>query len=111
MRFGIFCLMQRLGTPYTALFDEHLAEIVHAEALGFDEAWFAEHHYNNDAVTPAPNLFVAALSQRTTRMRLGNMINILPFHQPAHLAEQLAMLDHLTHGRLNVGIGRGSRRL
>jgi alkanesulfonate monooxygenase SsuD/methylene tetrahydromethanopterin reductase-like flavin-dependent oxidoreductase (luciferase family) len=111
MRFGLFTLMQRLGTPYTALFDEHLAEIVHAEDLGFDEVWFAEHHYNNDAVTPAPNLLVAALSQRTTRLRLGNMINILPFHQPTRLAEELALLDHLTHGRLNVGIGKGSRRL
>ncbi|HEY7123808.1 MAG TPA: LLM class flavin-dependent oxidoreductase [Ktedonobacterales bacterium] len=111
MHFGLFSLMQRLGTPYTALFDEHLAEIIHAEDLGFDEAWFAEHHYNNDAVIPAPNLLVAALSQRTGRIRLGNMINVLPFHQPAQLAEELAMLDHLTHGRLNVGIGRGSRRL
>jgi alkanesulfonate monooxygenase SsuD/methylene tetrahydromethanopterin reductase-like flavin-dependent oxidoreductase (luciferase family) len=110
MRFGLFSLMQRLGTPYTALFDEHLTEIVHAEGLGFEEAWFAEHHYNNDAVTPAPNLLVAALSQRTARLRLGNMINVLPFHQPAQLAEELALLDHLTHGRLNVGIGRGSRR-
>ncbi len=111
MHFGLFTLMQRLGTPYTALFDDHLDEIVHAEDLGFDEAWFAEHHYNNDAVTPVPNLFVAALSQRTGRLRLGNMINILPFHQPAQLAEELAVLDHLTHGRLNVGIGKGSRRL
>ncbi len=111
MRFGLFCLMQRRGVPFTQLFDEHLAEIVHAEELGFDEVWFAEHHFANDAISPAPNLFVAALSQRTSRMRLGNMINVLPFHHPVQLAEQLAVLDHLTHGRLNVGIGRGSRRM
>jgi alkanesulfonate monooxygenase SsuD/methylene tetrahydromethanopterin reductase-like flavin-dependent oxidoreductase (luciferase family) len=111
MRFGIFCLMQRPGVPYTSLFDDHLAEIIHAEELGFDEVWFAEHHYANDAISPAPNLFVAALAQQTSRMRLGNMINVLPLHSPAQLAAELAVLDHLTHGRLNVGIGKGSRRM
>lgn len=110
MRFGLFCLMQRPGVPFTALFDEQLDEIVHAEQLGFDEVWFAEHHFANEAIAPAPNLFVAALAQRTSHMRLGNMINVLPFHHPVQLAEQLAVLDHLTHGRLNVGLGKGSRR-
>lgn len=111
MRFGIFCLMQRPGASFTILFDDHLAEITHAEDLGFDEVWFAEHHYANDAISPAPNLFVAALAQRTSRMRLGNMINVLPLHDPAQVAAELAVLDHLTHGRLNVGVGKGSRRV
>lgn len=110
MRFGIFCLMQRPGAPFTDLFEDNLAEIIHAEDLGFDEVWFAEHGYANDAISPAPNLFVAALAQRTSRMRLGNMINVLPLHHPAQLAAELAVLDHLTHGRLNVGVGKGSRR-
>lgn len=110
MRFGIFSLMQRAGVPFTTLFDDHLAEIIHAESLGFDEVWFAEHHYANDAISPAPNLFVAAITQSTSRMRLGNMINVLPLHHPAQLAAELAVLDHLTHGRLNVGVGKGSRR-
>jgi len=111
MRLGLFCLMQRPGAPFTTIFDDHLAEIIHAENLGFDEVWFAEHHYANDAISPAPNLFIAALAQRTTRLRLGAMINVLPLHHPAQLAAELAVLDHLTHGRLNVGIGRGSRRM
>jgi alkanesulfonate monooxygenase SsuD/methylene tetrahydromethanopterin reductase-like flavin-dependent oxidoreductase (luciferase family) len=111
MRFGLFSLLQRPGIPFTQLFDEHLDAIVHAEQLGFDEAWFAEHHFANGAISPAPNLFAAALSQRTSRIRLGNMINVLPFHHPIQLAEQLAALDHLTHGRLNVGVGKGSRRV
>jgi alkanesulfonate monooxygenase SsuD/methylene tetrahydromethanopterin reductase-like flavin-dependent oxidoreductase (luciferase family) len=111
MRFGLFCLMQRAGAPFASLFDDHLAEIIHAEELGFDEVWFAEHHFANDAISPAPNLFVAALAQSTTRVRLGNMINILPLHHPAHLAAELATLDHLTHGRLNVGVGKGARRV
>ena len=110
MRFGLFCLLQRPGVSFTRLFDEYLDEIVHAEHLGFDEAWFAEHHFANGAISPVPNLFAAALSQRTSRIRLGNMINVLPFHHPVQLAEQLAVLDHLTHGRLNVGLGKGSRR-
>ena len=110
MHFGLFSLFQRPGIPYTRLFDEYLDEIVYAEQLGFDEAWFAEHHFANGAISPAPNLFAAALSQRTSRIRLGNMINVLPFHHPIQLAEQLAVLDHLTHGRLNVGVGKGSRR-
>ena len=111
MRFGLFCLMQRPGVPFTSLFDDQLAEIIHAETLGFDEVWFAEHRYANGAISPAPNLFVAALAQRTERLRLGNMINVLPLHHPAQLAAELAVLDHLTHGRLNVGIGKGSRRM
>lgn len=110
MRFGLFCLLQRPGTSYTSLFDEHLDEIIYAEQLGFDEVWFAEHHFANGAISPAPNLFAAALSQRTSHIRLGTMINVLPFHHPIQLAEQLAVLDHLTHGRLNVGMGKGSRR-
>src|ERR1051326_728918 len=110
MRFGIFCLMQRPGVPFFYLFEDHLAEIIHAEDLGFEEVWFAEHHYANDAIVPTPNLLVAALAQRTSRLRLGNMINVLPLHHPAQLAAELAVLDHLTHGRLNVGVGKGSRR-
>ena len=110
MRFGLFSLFQRPGIPYTRLFDEYLDEIVYAEQLGLDEAWFAEHHFANGAISPTPNLFAAALSQRTSRIRLGNMINVLPLHHPIQLAEQLAVLDHLTHGRLNVGVGKGSRR-
>jgi alkanesulfonate monooxygenase SsuD/methylene tetrahydromethanopterin reductase-like flavin-dependent oxidoreductase (luciferase family) len=111
MRFGVFCLMQRPGASFTNLLDDQLAEIIHADDLGFDEVWFAEHHHANGAISPAPNLFVAALAQRTTRLRLGNMINVLPLHDPAQLAAELAVLDHLTHGRLNVGLGKGSRRM
>jgi len=109
MRFGLFCLMQRPGVSFTRLFDEQLEEIVFAEQMGFDEVWFAEHHFANEAIAPAPNLFVAALARQTSHMRLGNMISVLPFHHPVQLAEQLALLDHLTHGRLNVGLGKGSR--
>ena len=54
MRFGLFCLMQRPGVPFTSLFDDQLAEIIHAETLGFDEVWFAEHRYANGAISPAP---------------------------------------------------------
>src|SRR5207253_1330159 len=78
------------------------------ERLGFDEAWFAEHHHSDYGMLASPNLIVAALAHRTRRLRLGNLVNALPLHDPMRLAEECAMLDILTGGRLNVGLGRGA---
>jgi len=89
------------------LYASHLDEWVNAERLGFDSVFFAEHHFTPYSITPSPNLMIAALSQRTTRMRIGVMVNVLPFHDPLRLAEEGAMLDLLTNGRLEFGLGRG----
>lgn len=89
------------------LYDWHMDLWVAAEDLGFDGVFFSEHHFTDYNVTPSPNLLVAALAARARRIRLGVMANILPFHNPRRLAEEAAMLDYLTGGRLEVGLGRG----
>ena len=88
-------------------FDGHLREWERAEELGYDGLFLGEHHFTPYNMTPSPNVMLAAIAARTQRMRLGIMANILPFHQPLRLAEEIAMLDLLTHGRLECGLGRG----
>src|SRR5881398_2358550 len=108
MRFGTFSYNQaRPWVPERQAFDELLEQIQLTERLGFDEAWFAEHHHSDYGMLASPNLIVAALAHRTRRLRLGNLVNALPLHDPMRLAEECAMLDILTGGRLNVGLGRG----
>lgn len=85
-----------------------LAELELADRLGFDAAWLVEHHfmpgYSHSA---APEVFLAAASQRTRRLRLGHGIIPLPYHHPVHVAERAATLDILSGGRLELGFGRG----
>jgi alkanesulfonate monooxygenase SsuD/methylene tetrahydromethanopterin reductase-like flavin-dependent oxidoreductase (luciferase family) len=111
VNFGTFLYNQaRAGVAEQRLFEEVVEQVALSEQLGFDEAWFAEHHHSDYSILPSPNLLIAACSQRTRRMRLGNLINILPFHDPIRLAEEIGTLDLMTGGRLDVGIGRGIRR-
>ena len=116
MKFSLFDIVhwQEGDTPSSynavhaaAAYDSHLDEWVEAEALGFDSIFFGEHHFTAYSLTPSPNLLVAALSQRTKRIRIGIMVNVLPFHDPLRLAEEGAMLDLLTHGCLEYWLGRG----
>jgi alkanesulfonate monooxygenase SsuD/methylene tetrahydromethanopterin reductase-like flavin-dependent oxidoreductase (luciferase family) len=80
---------------------------VAAEAAGIGHYHVTEHHGTPLSVCPAPNLFLAALSQRTTRLRIGALVYVLPAHEPLRLAEEIAVLDQLSHGRLDVGVGSG----
>jgi alkanesulfonate monooxygenase SsuD/methylene tetrahydromethanopterin reductase-like flavin-dependent oxidoreductase (luciferase family) len=90
------------------LYDELLAQIVEAEALGFDAMWLAELHFHRRfSILSAPMLTAAAAAQRTQRLRLGIAVNLLPLHHPIRLAEEGAVLDILSHGRLDFGVGRG----
>lgn len=89
------------------LFDWHMDAWIAAEEAGFEGLFFSEHHFTPYSVSPSPNLLVAATAQRTSRMRLGVMANIMAMHNPRRLAEEAAMLDYLTHGRLELGLGRG----
>jgi alkanesulfonate monooxygenase SsuD/methylene tetrahydromethanopterin reductase-like flavin-dependent oxidoreductase (luciferase family) len=99
----------RPGSSPGDVYRQHLDEIALADAGGFDHYWFFEHHLSPTALMPAPNLMIAAAAGRTRRMRLGNMVNVLPYRNPLLLAEEVAMLDSLTGGRLDVGIGRGGK--
>jgi alkanesulfonate monooxygenase SsuD/methylene tetrahydromethanopterin reductase-like flavin-dependent oxidoreductase (luciferase family) len=108
MRFGTFSYNQR--RPWASekqAFDELLDQIELTERLHFNEAWFAEHHHSDYGMLASPNLMIAALARRTERLRFGNLVNVLPLYDPMRLAEECAMLDILTGGRLNIGLGRG----
>lgn len=87
-------------------FEESLARVVQAEEWGFSSAWLTEHHFLRYS-RPSSAVTLAAAAAQTSRIRLGTGVAVLPFHDPVRLAEDLATVDQLSHGRLNVGIGRG----
>ncbi len=108
MRFGTFSYNQsRPCVPEKQAFAELLEQILLTEDLGFDDAWFAEHHHSDYGMLASPNLIIASLACRTKRLRMGNLVNVLPLYDPMRLAEECGILDILTGGRLNVGLGRG----
>jgi alkanesulfonate monooxygenase SsuD/methylene tetrahydromethanopterin reductase-like flavin-dependent oxidoreductase (luciferase family) len=109
MDFGLFYYCQGRGVPHDQIYAETLDQIVLAEQLSFGECWFAEHHATDYSLLPSPNLMIASAVQRTSRLRFGNYINILPFHNPLRLAAEAAMLDNLARGRFDFGIGKGVR--
>jgi len=83
-------------------------QIVRAETLGFASAWVAQHHFNaNEGGLPAPFVFLAQVAARTSRIRLGTGVVTLPLEDPVRVAEDAAVLDLLSGGRLEVGIGAG----
>ena len=87
----------------------HLLEQVdHAEALGYESVWLTEHHFQYyGGLVPSPPILAAAIAQRTRRLRIGMGVTLLPFHRPVRVAEDLAMVDILSAGRLDWGVGRG----
>jgi len=110
----IFDLFYELSVPEFAqrseshVFHETLFELELADQLGFNTAWLVEHHFMPEySHSSAPDLFLAAASQRTQQLRLGHGIIPLPYHHPIQVAERLAMLDILSNGRVEFGFGRG----
>jgi alkanesulfonate monooxygenase SsuD/methylene tetrahydromethanopterin reductase-like flavin-dependent oxidoreductase (luciferase family) len=115
MHYSIFDLVHwpHRGEPWgglrqTQIYREHMEEWLYAEELGFDAIWLTEHHFTAYNMLPSPNLMLAALAQATTRIKVGAMINAVNFHNPWRLAEEAAMLDVLSGGRLLLGMGRGA---
>ena len=89
-------------------YKEHLYEMEHCEQLGFEGVVFNEHHYSAYGTMPSPNLIAAALSQRTSRVKIGVLGAVLPLrHHPVRVAEEYAMVDCLSGGRLIAGFVRG----
>lgn len=77
------------------------------EPLGFDSLWTAEHHFDDYVMSPNPAQFLTYMAGRTSRVRLGSMVMVVPWHDPVRLAEEISVLDELSGGRLIAGFGRG----
>ena len=111
MKFGHFCLptyFPDVDGDVGLLMRRWLDLMAESEALGFDFLWANEHHFDAyGGLVPSPPTMLAALSQRTTQVRLGTSIVVLPLHDPIEIAEQLAMVDLMSGGRVEFGIGRG----
>lgn len=90
----------------TDVFEDSIDLWQHVEALNYEGVFFSEHHFRH-SYSPSPNLLIAAIARHTTRLRLGTMGLVLPFYQPWRVVEELAMLDHLTGGRLEIGCANG----
>src|SRR5579883_552821 len=90
------------------LYAKWLEQIDVADELGFTTAWFTEHHFHQlGGMMPSPQLIMAAVAQRTKRIRIGTAVTLLALHNPLRIAEDLAVLDVMSGGRVDVGIGRG----
>jgi alkanesulfonate monooxygenase SsuD/methylene tetrahydromethanopterin reductase-like flavin-dependent oxidoreductase (luciferase family) len=108
MDIGLFFLMQRDEQwSERAVYDSALEQMLAAEPLGYHSVWIAEHHFNDYGLCPAPPVLASFVAARTTTLRLGMGVSLLPLHHPVDLAESLAVLDVVSGGRLDVGIGRG----
>jgi alkanesulfonate monooxygenase SsuD/methylene tetrahydromethanopterin reductase-like flavin-dependent oxidoreductase (luciferase family) len=108
MDFGLFFLMQRDEQwSEQRVYDSDVAQMLAAEGLGYHSVWIAEHHFNDYGLCPAPPVLASFVAARTTTLRVGMGVSLLPLHHPVDLAEQLAVLDVMSQGRLDVGIGRG----
>jgi alkanesulfonate monooxygenase SsuD/methylene tetrahydromethanopterin reductase-like flavin-dependent oxidoreductase (luciferase family) len=94
--------------PLQDFYREHLEESVLAEELGFDNVWASEHHFAEDAWNPSPITFLAAVAAHTARIRVGTYVLLLPFHNPVRIAEDIAVLDNISGGRVDLPVGVGS---
>ena len=108
MQFGIFDQNDRGPSPLAEQYENRLKLIEFYDRAGFRAYHMSEHHATPLNLTPSPSVFLAAAAQRTRRLRLGALVYILPAHHPLRLAEEICMLDHLSGGRLEVGVGRGA---
>lgn len=108
MEFGVFDWIDRDPLLLADTYEQRLQVLAAADELGYFCYHLAEHHGTPLGMAPAPGLFLAAASQRTRRIRLGPLVYLLPLYNPVRLLEEICMLDHLSRGRLELGVGRGA---
>src|SRR5579885_740706 len=109
LKFGIFLApFHPVGQNPTLALERDLDLVVHLDRLGFDEAWIGEHHSAGYEIIASPEVFIGVASQRTRHIRLGTGVSSLPYHHPLMLADRMVLLDHLTRGRVMLGVGPGA---
>lgn len=107
MKFGLFDHIDRNDRPLATQFDERLRFIAEADEAGFYCYHVAEHHSSPLNSVPVPGVYLGAIARATKRMHLGPLVYLLPLYSPLRLVEEICILDHLSNGRLEVGVGRG----
>ncbi len=107
MKIGLFCLTENYSGNVQESIMEQLRLVELADELGFDEAWFGEHHFNAFSVIPDPAAMIGYAAGRTGCIRLGTAGFLAPFYHPVRLAESIAVLDNLSGGRINAGFAKG----
>lgn len=113
MKFGVSIGFQnppQWGLPWPDLYAETIEFVRQAEAFGIDHVWLSEHHFVDDGYCPSLMPACAAIASATTKIRIGTKVVLLPFHNPVRLAEDAAVVDVLSNGRLDLGVAAGYRR-
>ena len=109
MKFGIFMApFHWLGENPTLAIERDLETVEWLDYLGFDEAWNGAHHSAGWENIASPEIFIAAAAERTKHIRLGTGVTSLPYHHPMMVANRMVQLDHMTRGRVNLGVGPGA---
>ena len=110
MKFGYFCNTTNWKhKPYNQLLDEAREISIFCDQNNWDSIWFTEHHFNHEGMESCTNplMMGADVAARTKKIKIGQACNVITFHNPIRLAEDIALLDQLSEGRVEVGIGRG----
>ena len=107
MDLGVFDHLDRRDMPLSDFYESRLRLLERYDAAGFSAYHLAEHHATPLGLAPVPGLFLAAATQRTRRIRLGPCVYCVPLYDPLRLIEEVCMLDHLSRGRFDFGVGRG----
>src|SRR5579862_7935814 len=107
MKFGIFYIGGMTHTDFKKTYDEFLEQVKFAEELGYDSIWIGEHHGSLYGTFPNAAVLAASIAKVTTKLRIGVSCSILPFQNPVRIAEDWAMVDVISGGRVDFGAGRG----
>ena len=107
LQFGIFDWLETEPRSPSLVLEERLKLLEYADQAGFFCYHLSEHHFTPLSLSSSPGIFLAAAAQRTRNLRLGPLVYLLPFYDPVRLAQEICLLDHLSLGRLEVGVGRG----
>jgi alkanesulfonate monooxygenase SsuD/methylene tetrahydromethanopterin reductase-like flavin-dependent oxidoreductase (luciferase family) len=109
MELGLFSLLPRrdMSVDVRTIYDENVQTVRLVEEIGFDVAWFAEHHFGNYCMCASPLVLAAYMAARTERIRLGTGVLVLPLYHPLRVLEEIGMVDNLSGGRLVLGVGSG----
>jgi limonene 1,2-monooxygenase len=109
MRFGAFIApFHQLDENPSIALDQDIKLVQLMDELGYEEAWFGEHHSGGWEISASPEVMIAVAAERTKNIRLGTGVSSLPYHHPYILADRIRQLDHLTKGRTMMGVGPGS---